>query len=309
MKKRLMHLRTLLALSALTTLFWLGTPASAQTIPSQDNDTTRGELARFDQFNDNHPEIAEQVRKDPSLVNNEEFVEKHPALQSYLQEHPGIREELKENPNAFMRQENRFDRREDGRDRDTTRGELASFDQFMDSHREVAEQVRKNPSLVNNEEFVEKHPGLHSYLQQHPGVREEIKENPNAFMRQENRFDRREDWRNGDGRNGDWREGDRRESDGNRGQLASFGEFLGGHSNISQQLSKDPSLAKNQEYVANHPELRDYLKAHPGVREQLTENPQNFIGSAQQVTTDNGKDRPVKTPMTDPRMTDPRPKQ
>src|SRR5260370_3805809 len=106
---------------------------------------------------DGHREIAEQLRKDPSLVNNKEFVEKHPALQTYLQEHTGIREEIKENPNAFMRQENRFDREEDRRqgerDSETKGGQVALFDQFMDGQCEIAEQLRKDPSLVNNREF------------------------------------------------------------------------------------------------------------------------------------------------------------
>src|SRR5260370_7365774 len=107
-----------------------------------------------------------------------------------------------------MRPENRFVRREDGRDnerreKDTTRGELARFDRFMDSHPEIAEQLRRDPSLVKNEEFVEKHPALQEYLQQHPGVREEITENPNGFMRQEQRFDRIEDNRNHDTASGE----------------------------------------------------------------------------------------------------------
>jgi len=290
MKKRRLHLINLLGLLALCASLWLSTPANGQTAPAQDNvraldqdnDTTRGELARFDQFLDSHREIADQVRKDPSLVNNEEFLEKHPALQTFLQDHQGIREEIKENPSAFMRQENRFDRREDERDRDTTRGELARFDQFLDSHREIAEQVRKDPSLVNNQEFVEKHPALQAFLQDHQGIREEMRENPNAFMRQENRFDRRED---------------SMDRDTTHAQLASFGEFLGSHSNIAQQLSKDPALVKNQEYVENHPELQEYLKAHPGVKEELKENPQSFIKSAQRFN--NNSDRGVKTPMPD----------
>src|SRR5580692_3870377 len=61
----------------------------------------RWQMGNLDQFLDSHPEIAEQLRKDPSLVNNKEFVEKHPALQQFLAQHPGVREEYKENPNAF----------------------------------------------------------------------------------------------------------------------------------------------------------------------------------------------------------------
>ncbi|MDQ1388649.1 MAG: hypothetical protein QOF56_2103, partial [Acidobacteriaceae bacterium] len=158
---------------------------------ARDRDVTRGELANMDRFMDSHPEIAEQLRRDPSLVNNKQFVENHPDLQQFLAQHPGVREEYKENPNAFMHQEQRFDRREDqARDRDVTRGELANMDRFMDSHPEIAEQLRRDPSLVNNRQFVENHPDLQQFLAQHPGVREEYKENPNAFMHQEQRFDR-----------------------------------------------------------------------------------------------------------------------
>jgi hypothetical protein len=315
---------------------------------------------------DGHREIADQLRKNPSLVNDKEFVQKHPALQTYMQEHPGIREELTENPNAFMRQEGRFDRHEDARDdatrgdddatrrdrdndtarrdddatrrdrdndtarrdddstrrdrdndttrrdddatrrdrdndtarrdndaarpernnnntrddNDTTRRELSQFDKFADSHREIAEQLRKDPSLVNNKEFVEKHPALQAYMQDHPGIREEIKENPNAFMRQENRFDRHEDGH---------------DNDITRGHLASFGQFLGGHSDVAQQISKDPSLVKNEDYVKNHPELQEYLNAHPGVRDEMRQNPQSFVKSAQQFST-NGNSGAAKIP-------------
>jgi dsDNA-binding SOS-regulon protein len=244
------------------------------------HDTTRGELARFDQFLDSHREIAEQLRKDPSLVNNPQFESGHPALHTYLQDHPQIREEIKENPNAFMRQEDRYDRHEGGRN-DITRGELARFDQFLDSHREIAEQLRKDPSLVNNGEFTKNHPVLYAYLQDHPEIREEIKENPNSFMRQEGRYDRQENGRGNDmGRD-------------SHEQAARFGQFLNGHSNVADQLSKDPSLVKNQEFMENHPELRDYLKDNPDVQKELMANPPTFVKSAKEFSTDKG--RPVQT--------------
>src|SRR5580704_5949749 len=171
MRKNQSHLKSLLeCLTALTILFFLGTPVRAQSAPNQDrsavrdNDSTRMDREQFDRFMDSHREIAEQLRKDPSLVNNKEFVEKHPALQTYLQEHPGIRGELRESPSAFLRHDVRFDRQDNGRDNDTTRRELAQFNQFLESHRETAEQLRKDPSQVNNREFVEKHPALQTYM-------------------------------------------------------------------------------------------------------------------------------------------------
>jgi hypothetical protein len=133
---------------------------------------------------------------------------------------------------------------------------------------------------------VKNHPALGTYLEQHPEIREQVKSDPVAFMRQEDRFDRRVD---------------RMDRDKSYGRLTSFGEFLGGHSDIAQQLSQDPSLVKNQEYMENHPELREYLTAHADVREELMADPQSFIKSAQQFSNTDGS-RGLMTPMHEPKQ-------
>jgi hypothetical protein len=249
----------------------------------RDNDRTRRELANMDRFMDSHPEIAEQLRKNPALIDNKEFVQNHPSLRDFLADHPGVREEFKENPSQFMAREERFDRREDRLDPDVTRRELANMDRFMDSHPEIAEQLRKNPALIDNKEFVQNHPSLQQFLADHPGVREEFKENPSQFMAREENFDRREDSRRGD-------------HDVTRVELSSFHEFLEDHGTIAGELSKNPSLATNQEYLENHPALRDYLKAHPEVHEELGENPQSFLKSAQQFESAKMKPQPQAEP-------------
>jgi len=459
MTKRNWHAKGWPATPMLAALISLGVPAVVHGAPVQyqnthsahDSDITRQELALFDQFLDSHREIAEQIRQNPSLVNNDQFVKNHPALQTFMQQHPSVREELKENPKAFMHEEARYDRREDqrmheerihfdhfldshreiaeqlrknpklindeayvkghpelqtylqdhpefreavrrdpyaftradndrfarqdgddrdrdarrdnddrdrdarrdnddrdrdarrdnddrdrdaraenradnddrdrdarrdnddrdrdarrdnddrdrdaradnhdrdrdarrdnddrfrqrdadDRDRDARRDQLASFDRYLDSHRETAEQIRRDPSLVNNDEFLKNHPSLQTYLQQHPEVRTQIKQNPNSFMQQEARYDQNE-YRM---RTGEPDEPHRH-----------FGEFLGGHSSINEQLSKDPSLVKNEEYMQSHPELKDYLNQHPDVRQGLMKNPETFVKSSQQFNTTN----------------------
>jgi len=278
-----------MALILLVLQLWTGRPASGQNAPPRsDNDTRGWQIANMDSFLDSHPEIAEQLQKDPSLIKNDEFVEKHPALQEYLQQHPGIREEFTENPDAFMRRERQYERQEDvGRgdrddrgnrgDHDTTRAELATMDRFLDGHPEIGEQLRKDPSLIKNKEFVENHPALQEFLQTHPEVREEFREDPNAFMRQEERYERHED-----SRNREWGLHD-------RGDVTSFGQFLGGHTTVAEQLTKDPSLANNKEFLASHPELQDYLKAHPGMQQELAKDPEAVMTSAT---------RPATTPTT-----------
>jgi hypothetical protein len=218
---------------------------------------------------DSHPEIAEQLRKDPSLLDNKQFVDSHPALKEFLAQHPGIREQARENPNFFMHAEDRFDWHED---HDISRTELANMDRFMESHPEIGEQIRKDPSLLDNKQFVDNHPALRDFLAQHPGIRQEVDDNPNYFMHDEERFAREHD---------QWGH----DNDASRGDLASFHEFLENHSNVAGELSKNPSLATNQEYLENHSELRTYLNANPQVNQQLSQNPQLFVKSAESFDT------------------------
>jgi hypothetical protein len=116
---------------------------SAGRLPDRDRDNGRYALANMDRFLDSHPEIAEQLRKDPSLVNNKEFVEASgPA--GPPQQHPHPRGDQRE-PKQVHAQEQRFDWPEDACDRDTTRWQLANMDRFLDSHPETAEQPAKIP--------------------------------------------------------------------------------------------------------------------------------------------------------------------
>jgi len=134
---------------------------------------------------------------------------------------------------------------------------------------------------------VQEHPALQTYLQDHKGVREEISENPNAFMTAENRYDRRED---SYGR------------EMKRGDMDSFREFLGSHSSIAQQLHKDPSLAKNPQFLESHPEFRAYLSAHPTVQTAMDQDPHSFMKSATETgtTTRSGTTTTTKPATTDP---------
>jgi hypothetical protein len=266
-------LKNSLAFVAMASLFYVGVPATARsqdapnqnvTRAAQDNDTTRREVAQFDQFLDGHPEIAEQVRKDPSLLDKRDFVDTHPELRTYLQDHPGIRDEIRENPNAFMHQENNFDRRED--DRDINRARL---DRFLDGHPEIAEQVRKDPSLLNNRDFVDHHPALQSFMQGQPGLRDEARNNPGGLISRQDDVDRRDDFDRRD--NVDRGPGDR---DVNHARLS---EFLGTHQEIAEQLRKDPSLLNNRDFVDHHPALQAFMQNEPGVRDDIRNNPNGYL--------------------------------
>jgi len=76
------------------------------------SDTTQRDVKEFDNFLDKHPQVAQELRNDPSKVNDTEYVNNHKELQRWLEKHPQVRDEIRENPSAFMRQENRYEKNE-----------------------------------------------------------------------------------------------------------------------------------------------------------------------------------------------------
>jgi len=168
-------------------------------------------------------------------------------------------------------------------DSDINREEVARLDQFLDSHREIADQLRSDPSLANDPKYLKDHPALQSYLQSHPEVRQQLQQNPQAFMSQEDRYDRREDAMNRNGSDFDrGNNGYDRDHNGDHEAQRRFGQFLGNHSDINDQLSKNPSLCKDDRYMHDHPELQSYPNSDPDVHQKLISDPDNFVKSTQQ---------------------------
>jgi phage-related protein len=311
-------------------------------------DLTRQEVATGDQFFDKNPNIDQDLRRNPSLVNNAEYLEAHPQLQSFLNQHPNVKDEISENPRYFMQRENRFDAREANRrdndrdvdrdrnrndadrdatarndgDRDATarndrdfdrdRGtdrdarrsndvdrrsnpnpdltnrEVATMDDFLDRHQDVAKSLEKKPELINDHKYLKRHKDLDEFLSEHPAVREEVRENPSYFMRRENRFEARNMDRDVPDRDRD-RGGDvdrdrargdrddRADADLNKKELRDMDHFLDKHKNIEKDLQKDPSLANDDKYLKKHKPLEAFLSKNPEVGHELKENPSAFM--------------------------------
>jgi hypothetical protein len=113
---------------------------------------------------------------------------------------------------------------------DITRRELQNFDNFLDTHPAVDKELTKNPRLIEDPSYIAAHPELKTFLADHPGVREEMKETPRFFMHREEQFDK-------SGRDITHRE------------AASLDVFLDTHPGVERDLRKDPSLAKNPEFL------------------------------------------------------------
>ena len=72
------------------------------------------------------------------------------------------------------------------------RADAAKADQgYLNSHPQVMRDLEKNPERIDNQKFVDNHPGLGSYLHEHPNVRHKFKAHPNRFMHRAEQHDER----------------------------------------------------------------------------------------------------------------------
>src|SRR5712672_358340 len=276
-------------------------------------DLTRRQLSTMDQFLDKNPNADRDLRRNPGLVNNAEYLQQHPELQTFLNQHPGVKEEISENPRYFMQRENRFDAQEQSRrgtnpNPDLTRREVAEMDQFLDGHPDVDKTLRANPWLVRNATYLKEHPELQTFLNQHPGLKEESAETPKYLMQREQQFDARERGRQDRDRDFDRdrdanaqrgrdfdrdreanrdrdtsstdRDMDRRRStdrDVSNRDVATVDDFLDRHQDIAKSLQKKPELINDQSYLKRHKDLSEFLSEHPAVRQEVRANPSSFM--------------------------------
>jgi hypothetical protein len=237
---------------------WIN-PAQVAVRTPDNHDLNWGEVARFDGFLDGHPWIARDLYRDPGAIRNPEFLNSHEELREFLTSHAEINEELRESPRWFMTREGRFQNFENS-DHRITRAELDNLDNYCDAHPDLARQISANPGLTRNPEFLEAHPEFATFLRNHGGVAAQLDAHPGWMMWREHNFERVE---NGPAPTAP--------------QVHRFDSYLDNHQQIANQLSRDPRLVDNPEYMEQHPGLRDYLANHPTVRTELKTHPDWFM--------------------------------
>jgi uncharacterized protein YlxP (DUF503 family) len=158
---------------------------------AKDNDVTKSELKNFDAYLDQHQDVRAQLEQNPKLLDDPAYVNKHPHLKDFLEHHPNTREEVRENPNFFMHRENTYERNAESKD--ITKSELRNWDDYLDKHPDVQRDLSKNPKLIDDPAYVNKHPHLKEYLEKHPNTREQLAENPQMFSNREKHYEKAED--------------------------------------------------------------------------------------------------------------------
>ncbi len=163
----------------------LAPAAEAQTDPQKITATT---VADFDTFLDAHPSIEQDLKKNPSLLKDSNYLNSHIELKTFLTSHATVNTAADQNPQRLMNRLAEFEKS----GKDIPKADLAAFDDFLDQHAALEKELRKNPSLLTNADYLANHQELKTFLAAHPALQQEISEHPRVVMKAERRFDRRE---------------------------------------------------------------------------------------------------------------------
>jgi hypothetical protein len=68
----------------------------------------------------------------------------------------------------------------DNRDIDTAR--LRTWEGFADTHSGITHALATNPSLINNANYLRKHPDLNAFFQEHPDIKSAMADDPGNFV-------------------------------------------------------------------------------------------------------------------------------
>jgi hypothetical protein len=135
---------------------------------------TTGETDTMEHYLTNHPKVADELHNDPSLINNPQWLAKHPVVQNWMNNHQNVKADAASNPKNFVNHTEHETLNNDRRAMNNT-------DEYLSKHPALAKQLNENPRLIDDPKFLAAHPSLDNYLKDHPGTANEWKSHPEAF--------------------------------------------------------------------------------------------------------------------------------
>ncbi len=147
--------------------------------------------------------------------------------------------------------------------------QFQSFNNFLNTHPQIASDLSIHPRFVNDPHYLEDHPELRQYFANNPGVARAIKSDPFGFMSSQGSYG----WQRGN-RTG-WYQGWHRNWYPN--QRSNFNTFLGQHPGMAQELYEHPNYVHDRDWLRRHPEAQQYFNKHPGVSDEFRRNPHEWV--------------------------------
>jgi hypothetical protein len=147
------------------------------------------DLRSFEAFLDAHDDTAQELYRDPELIKNERFLRGHSALRDWLDDHREAAQAIEADPRAVIWQERTATGREREEGRPTparmSERDLQSFEDYLNSHDETAQELYRNPELINDRSYVREHKSLQDWLDDHREAAAAVQANPQQFLQRE----------------------------------------------------------------------------------------------------------------------------
>jgi len=145
----------------------------AQTV---DTAPTGSEQNQMDRYLTNHPEAAKELHDNPNLVNDPNWLGKHPEVQRYMNQHPNLKQSATSNPKSLVNNTERHTLQEDHR-------MMTNTNQYLNQHPEIRNELKNNPKLIDDPKYLAAHPDLDKELKDHPEIRREAMNHPEDFKK------------------------------------------------------------------------------------------------------------------------------
>lgn len=251
-------------------LFWVGalvlTSIVVPTLVMARDDgrvrISENDLRSFERYLDEHWETAQELYRNPDLINDREYVRDHTALRNWLEDHPEAAREIRENPRAVLWSERgRPSRDSDASSTRLTDRQRRSWDDFLDDHRTVARDLARNPDLVNDPQYVRDHESLDDWFDEHREAAAIIRANPSAYIARSSRSS----------------ESDPDSDQPTASDIQSFEQYLDRNWEVADALYREPELIKSRGFLRDNPSLDDWMRAHPAAARAIRERPQDYL--------------------------------
>lgn len=220
------------------------------------------DLRSFDAYLDDHWETAQDLYRDPDLINDRKYVRKHKALRDWLEDHPDAAREIRANPQAVLWRE-RGRSSDDSYDSSTRLNDRQrrSWDNFLGAHGTIARDLSRNPDLINDARYLRDHEALDNWLRDNRRAADIITANPDAYISRSSRPSEYES---------DY--GQPTASD-----IQSFEQYLDRNWQVADALYREPELINDRRFLRENPSLDDWMRAHPAAARAIRERPQDYL--------------------------------
>jgi hypothetical protein len=125
-----------------------------------DGDRDDSPRAKWNRLLAHNPDFAERYRQNPGIIDDPNVMRDEPEVREFLRTNPDVRASLYGN--------NHHDARPYG---DREQHADAGMNAYLADHPNLAHQLRDDPSLLHNRDFLDSHPNLRQYLRNHPEAR------------------------------------------------------------------------------------------------------------------------------------------